>query len=233
MADVLRLAGTASSVFGRPRCLTREMIRELTTLGTIYVEAMPRYSFGAGLLDANNCLTAFGMLAYKQHNPSLDQICTQWLLHYNLSASSGPGPAFWHELVATRFSPGSEFTSADITLQVSELYKRSEHKPLAERSARATATAFLGTYSKPEALGRLGILRKNPSGCYQVLAPNPLPTWAFACIMMDYWQHQFANRLTINLDAITGRGSLADLLLISDVQLSRNTFHFKSNSLTK
>src|SRR5687768_3214211 len=60
-------------------------LRETTTLGTRQVKAYPRYAFGAGLVDARNQLTPFGQQSLKS-DPLLEQISTQWLMHYYLGA---------------------------------------------------------------------------------------------------------------------------------------------------
>jgi len=78
---------------------------------------MPRYAIGAGLLDNNYEITLFGKFAHK-HDPILEQAGTQWLMHYHLSAPQGPGPAFWHELVMSRFRGGCEFTTDEIATQI-------------------------------------------------------------------------------------------------------------------
>ena len=201
------------------KCLTRETIRELTNLGTIYVEAMPRYGSGAGLLDPNNCLTPFGASAYER-DPLLEQLSTQWLMHYHLCAPQGPGPAFWNELVKSRFMTGNEFTAEELMVQLADFFERTEGKSLAERSARSTITVFLGTYLKPDALGHLGILEKVGDGRYQVLAPKAPPPWACAYALLDYWQAQFREFVTISQDTLLASGGLTDLLMIGSGHLN-------------
>lgn len=202
----------ANSRGDKSRCLSRETIRELSNLGKIYVEAMPRYAFGTGLLDSQNCLTDFGL--YSQRGDKLlERLSTQWLMHYYMSAPHGPGPAFWHELVVTRFRTGNEFTANEIAAQISEFVATQEGKQLAERSARTTATVFLGTYTKEEGLGRLGILQSVGNQRYRVQEPDPPPTWAFAYALLDYWRAQFGGRLTINLDTLYGERGLTTLFL--------------------
>lgn len=219
VADVLRLAGNIVPDQHTQRCLTREAIRELTNLGTIYVEAMPRYSLGAGLLDAKNCLTPFGAMAYER-DPFLEQLSTQWLMHYYLCAPHGPGPAFWNELVRSRFKTGNEFTAEELIVQLGEFFVRTEGKSLAERSARSTVTVFLGTYLKTEALGHLGILEKVGEGRYQVLAPKAPPPWACACALLDYWQAHCRELVTISQDTLLAPGGFTDLLMIGGSHLN-------------
>lgn len=220
VSDILKLAWRADPLVGKTTGLTREMIRGLTHLGTIYVESMPRYGFGTGLLDSNNCLTHFGVLA-QQNDPLLDQISTQWLMHYHLSAPHGPGPAFWHELVATRFRIGSDFTRDDLCEQIAQFYEQAEGKPLAERSARTSVTIFLGTYLKAEGLGRLRLIWEDSDGRLHAREPEAPSPWVFACALVDYWRALFPDRLTINLDTLTAPRGLADLFMIGGGQLNR------------
>src|SRR5438874_1815524 len=63
--------------------LSFRSLRELTNLGTVYVEAMPRYARGAGLISEDGSPSQFGRLAFAG-DPSLARVETQWLMHYHL-----------------------------------------------------------------------------------------------------------------------------------------------------
>ena len=218
MSDILLLASNATRSSEDSRCLTKDMIRQLTNLGTIYIAAMPRYCFGTGLLDQGSCLSAFGSIVCGS-DPLLDQASTQWLMHYHLSAAQGPGPAFWHDLISTRFRPGSSFTRQDIAAQIAEFFEQNEGKPLAERSARSTATVFLGTYLKPEGLGRLRLFWEDEEGWIHAREPEAPSVWAFAYALVDYWHAHYPDRLGINLDTLLSPGGIADLFMIGPNQL--------------
>jgi hypothetical protein len=200
--------------------IERKLIRELTTLGTIYVEAMPRYCFGSGLLNKQYDLTEFGNYVI-QHDPMLEQESTQWLMHYHLSAPQGPGPAFWHELVVTRFRIGDEFTTEDIAIQIAHLYNSIEGKDLADKSARSTATVFLGTYIKSDGLGNLNLLASLRNNRFRVNENyNTPPIWAIAYGLLDFWQKQFPGHATINLNDLYGDKGLTNLFMISRGRLN-------------
>jgi hypothetical protein len=188
------------------------LYRDMTQLGTRYVKAMPRFAVGTGLIDTMHNFTDFGWYAYG-NDQELQQPGTQWLMHYFLSAPHGPGPAFWHELVVTRFRTGDEFTTEEIAAQIGEFVAANEGKQLAARSARSTATVFLGTYTKEEGLGRLGILQSIGANRYRVQEPDLPPTWAFAYALLDYWHAQFGNLLTVNMDTLYGERGLTSLFL--------------------
>ncbi len=193
--------------------LSNKIIRERSALGTIYVEAMPRYATGAGLLDFKRHLTDFGRYALA-HDRMLEQHGTQWLMHYHLSAPQGPGPAFWHDLVATFFYPGREFSADEIARRIAHFIEQTEGRTLAERTVSDTTTAFLGTYTKLDGLGRLGILTALGDGHYRVTEPVPPPVWAVAYALLDYWTAHFEERLTVSLDTLTAPGGFASLFLM-------------------
>lgn len=219
MADIIRLAANEGQIESGGKCLTRQAIRELTNLGTIYVEAMPRYCYGTGLLDGNNCLTAFGARAL-QDDPFLNSPASQWLLHYYLSTPMGPGPGFWTQLVTSQFQVGSEFTAKELASELVSFVEKTEARSTDEARVRSTATAFLGTYLKPEALGALAILERVGEGAYRIAAPKAAPVWACAYALIDYWQANFRDQVSINEDALTGRGGFCDLLMIGGGHLN-------------
>ncbi|MBA3533949.1 MAG: DUF4007 family protein [Ardenticatenales bacterium] len=174
---------------------------------------MPRYAFGAGLIDQKNHLTPFGELAVRA-DPLLEQPATQWLMHYFLSAPHGPGPAFWHDLVVSHLRPGNDLTKAGITAAISGFVERTEGKSLGERTTGSTATIFLGTYSKSDGLGYLGFLEEQ-KGSYRVQKTSAPPTTVLAVALADFWQSHHSERLSINLDDLMGEQGLADIFQMS------------------
>jgi len=194
-------------------------LRQNTALGTRYVKAMPRYAIGSGLLDFNRHLTEFGRYAVA-HDPMLEQLGTQWLMHYFLSAPHGPGPAFWHELVTTFFFTGNEFAKAQVERHIADFVEQTDGQPLAERTTRTAATVFLGSYTKSDALGYLQILDELPEKRYRVRGPIPPPVWAVAYALLDYWAVQFEDRLTVSLDTLTEAGGFASLFLLGQQEFN-------------
>jgi hypothetical protein len=221
IGQVLQITHKIKGASDKRQCLDRETIRELTHLGTIYVEAMPRYGYGTGLLDNGNCLTRLGN-AVLQYDRLLEKPDTLWLMHYFLSSPQGPGPINWHELVITRFRTGDEFSSDDIAVQISKSFERTEGKQLADRSARSTATVFLGTYTKDDALGSLGLLEAIPvTNRYRVLDPEPPSAWAFGYALLHYWRSQFGDLVTINLDSLYSDNGIGSIFLCGSGRVNR------------
>jgi hypothetical protein len=220
VTQVLKLAGNAGNQTDNAGCLDRDTINKLSHLGSIYVEAMPRYGYGTGLLGEGYCLTQFGQAALKA-DALLEQFDTLWLMHYFLSATQGPGPVFWHDLVTSRFLSGNEFKVSDIEEQIANVFQSREGKPLSQRSTRRTATIFLGTYAKEEGLGKLGLLKEIAPDTYRVFEPEPPSPWAFGYAFLHYWRTNFGDRLTINLDVLYGQSGLSTLFLCGAGRLNR------------
>lgn len=197
----------------------RELLREETHLGTNYVKAMPRYAFGAGILDDSYALTAFGK-AVLENDPLLVQTATQWLMHYHLSAPHGPGPAFWHHLVVSRFRSGDEFTREEIINQVNDFLQETEGRSFAEQTIKSTTNAFLGSYYQEDGLGRLEIIEKLTDTDYRVLEPEAPEVWAMAYAVLDFWAASFPQQITVNLNELTGTSGLTGLFLVGTGRLN-------------
>lgn len=216
--QVLELVESGSNQKGEKSKLLRRDIRDNSQLGTIYVEAMPRWAWGIGLLTPTKAFTKFGKYA-QVYDISMEQLGTQWLMHYHLSAPHGPGPSFWHKVVSSQLRSGENLSQEKIAHQISEIYLHEEGKPLSPKSATSTANVFIETYIQKEALGNLGILEEIEKNCYQVQETEIPPTWAVAAAILDYWQAHFPNQVTINLTSLTTDSGLASLFMISRSRL--------------
>lgn len=196
-----------------------DFLRQNTQLGTNYVKAMPRYARGTGLLDKSSSLTQLGK-KIREHDPLISRIDTQWLLHYHLSAPHGPGPAFWHHLVKERFKSGNTFTRDEVLAQVDEFIQATRGRALSRSSIKGATAAFLGTYTSPTGLGELEILEALNDGSYQVLEPEAPSTWVLAYALIDFWQAQFPNHLTLNLNNLSGSDGITSLFLVGSGRLN-------------
>lgn len=216
VAEVLKLALEAERS-GKDR-IGQSELREHSNLGTIYVEAMPRYGQGAGLLTKKNLPTMLGRYV-GNHDPMIDHAGTQWLMHYGLSAEHGAGPVFWHEIVTSTFLSGDTITKAAVAQLVSGIHERIEGQAIKAAFAGEVAGAFLGTYTKPEGLGGLGILEKSGDD-YVVLDPESPPVWAVAYALLDYWEARFGDQVTAGLNELYGEKGLTGLFMISRGRLN-------------
>lgn len=215
----MQVVQLANNINGNKReKLISKDIREKTQLGTIYVEAMPRWAWGAGLLDQQKNILDFGKFVIN-FDPLLERTSTQWLMHYYLSSPHGPGPIFWHDLVKTRFRSGDEFSQEEIAVQIGQIYKSNEEKPLSLRSATTSANVFLETYSQSEGLGKLSIIEEISNNRYRVLEPDSPPIWPIALAILDYWKVHFPQQVTVNLNDLTLQSGLANQFMISRSRL--------------
>ncbi len=206
----------------------REDLGKSTDLGTVYQEAMPRYALRAGLLDKSNALTVFGRFV-AQHDPTLEKVSTQWLLHYHLAAPHGP-TAFWNYLVRTRFVPGNIFTAADLIADLTAFLQQEAGKNPAPDSVRSTITVFLGTYLKTDGLGRLGLVEEINTKTYRVLSTDAPPLWALGYALSEYWRAHYDERLTINLDDLS-QGDFASIFLLGEEGLTRLLLQLKQEGM--
>ncbi|MCA9963063.1 MAG: DUF4007 family protein [Anaerolineales bacterium] len=220
MQDVLRIAYKADFKDTEGHW-SREELRKTSSIGTRQAESAPRYAYGAGMLDEKNKLTAFGKQAYE-NDPMLEKLSTIWLIHYFLSAPNGFGPSYWHDIVVTRFRTSDMISKASLTEQIADHIKHTEERELAPRYAQSFANVFLRTYSEPDGLSSLGILREIENDkTYLVEEADPPPIWAFAVALLDFWQYQFPNRITVNLDELYVEGGLTSIFMIGEGRINR------------
>lgn len=192
--------------------LKRKDIQEKSQLGTIYVEAMPRWAWGTGLISKDKKLSLFGKYALL-YDSLLENSGTQWLMHYYLSAPHGAGPAFWNEIISNMLYPGKMFTSEELVEEIGNFTWRYENKLPAKRGVQSTATIFIGSYTKPEGLEKLRLFEKTSSGQFKVSAHTNPPVWAVGCALLDFWAAQFTERLGVGLDTLQQSGFLKLFLM--------------------
>lgn len=218
--DILQLAYESEIQAGAGEGL-RKSLRKASSIGTRQLESAPRYAYGSGLLDTQNQLTLFGRLVHD-HDPMLERKGTLWLMHYHLSAPNGFGPSYWHDIVSTRFRANDVISKENLAEQIAEHVKQAEGRKLAPRYAHSCANIFLKAYSASDGLSALGILRTIESeDLYLVEEPEPPPVWAFAVALLDFWQHQFPNRITIHLDELYADGGLTSIFMIGASRINR------------
>lgn len=196
--------------------LSADIIREKTTLGTIYVEAMPRYARGCGLLEMGSYRpTPLGRAVYER-DPHLQDERTLWLMHYHLSAPHGPGPAFWSHLVCHGLPYAEQLTTGAIRNRLAAFLRgASGDRTLAERTVDSTAAVFVGTYIKPEALGRLGFLSVAGSADDKrvtVNEPKSPPVGVVAYALADFWGAQYSDQVTMDLGILFQEHGFARIL---------------------
>lgn len=204
IAQVLRVVRECR---GNKRASIRTLLREHTDLGANYCKAMPRYTYACGLTNYEcTQLTPLGEYVL-QNDPTLTHTETQWLLHYHLSAPEGPGPLFWHRLVSEFLQQRESFTTQAVAEFISATIESAEGKSLQPRSARSTATIFLGSYAKAQGLNALRLLQRDKgTDSWHLCVPEP-PSWAVVgYALMQHWNAFYPEQKTIPLDSLLEGG---------------------------
>lgn len=201
---------------------SKNSIHANTSLGKIQVEAMPRYAERMGLLMGERNqknLTLFGRLALE-HDLTLSSSATQWAMHYFITVPYRQIPNFWYQLVSKCLVPDQVITMTKddekatdfVTKTLSAFALEKSGKLPAPKTLNGTVKAFLGTYSKEDGLGNLGLLQATSTNTYQVLDPTLLAPSTFACLLADYWEATWPGRSDVLLADLTA-GPFAQLLL--------------------
>lgn len=190
----------------------RKIFEEKTDLGNNYVKAMPVYAMGCGLISRNYVFSPFGQFTLL-HDSNFDLISTQWMMHYHMSAPQGPGPIFWNQVVSKFFYPGNVFTSEDIVEFIGNFIWETENRILSEKAVKSAATILLGTYTKPEGLGKLRILETTDSGRFRVQTPTLPSPWVVAYALLDFWEAHYPGRIGVSLDTLKDSGFIKLFLM--------------------
>lgn len=140
-------------------------------------------------------------------------------MHYHLSAPHGPGPRFWHELVLRLPELGDGFGRQEVAAQITAS-TQAEGAELKERGVTSTATVFLGSYSKTDALGPLGILKETAEG-YSFDFPEAPSAAVVGYALAHYWQGQMAVQQTCSLETLSEPGGFGSVMLLSSFDLNR------------
>ncbi len=191
-----------------------------TTLGPNYVTSMTMYARGAGLLDLGTYkLSSFGRMV-RANDPNLIMLPTLWMMHYHLSAPLGPGPGFWNHLITRTIRIGSTAKRNEISHAISEYVEQHAQKRLAPRTLDGTATAFLGTYQKSDALGRIGLMRGDDGGSiYEITQPEIPPVRTVACALTHYWDDLGPGASELLLKDLASQEGFAGLFCIGSGML--------------
>lgn len=215
ISQILKIARQIETQGGEK--LERQTIQKMSSLGSIYVEAMPRYARGSGLIQHSNFLTLFGNYVVE-NDLLLEQTGTQWIMHYYLSVSHGPGASFWNNVIANLFYLGSKFSYDELTMQIGNYVWEIDNIPPKERSIKNTASAFISTYTKERGLQKLAFLTSLKNETYKVNAPIKPPISAIGYALIDFWENHYARRLGVGLDTLL-ESEWAKIFMLSKSEL--------------
>lgn len=219
VAKVLEVAAMRSEIDETERPTLAQLLSETTSLGTIYVESMPRYACGAGLLDSQTYLpTPLGHLV-KSMDPGLEQITSLWLMHYHMASPVGNGPPSW-EFIFRITSAGQWRTRGEIEDAVADYVTRVSGKSLSPNSIKANIVGpFINTYLNPDGLAKLRLFKERDDWLESdsPLRPGPYVT---GYTLAQYWMNMWPDAAIIPLRDLTTVGGLAGLFHLSQFDLN-------------
>ena len=220
LAQVLRVVCDLESRPDAEGGLTFSRLEEDTTLGPVYIASMRRYAYGVGLFDSGEHSTSLGRKVMSR-DPDLTMRETMWLMHFWITAPCGGGPVYWHNLVTMCLRPGDSLERKELADSVHRCVNEGETESVSLKTAGQAATVFLGTYSKPDALGPLGFLREESPGRYLVEAPSPPPLWCFAYSLAKYWQANWGEVTGVNLTRVAEEGGIGPIFMMGGGLINR------------
>jgi len=141
-------------------------------------------------------------------------------MHYHLCAGQGPGLQFWHALFSSEALLNRTFTRDDVIAQIRLSTEADSGQVLAKRSVDSSATIFLGSYTKSDALGPLGLLRED-GGLYSLEEPDEVPLWALAYALSHHWTQNFSERNVTALADLWEGGAFARLFGLGEFSFKR------------
>jgi len=218
------LGAVASARTAESGRLTYGHFRQTTTLGANYIKAMRRYCRACGLVDAAEHPTPFGAMV-SMNDPDLSCPATQWLIHYFLSANYHAGPGFWCWLVEKALNGAASITTQDVAAQIEAYLLETGDRALARNTLTSTAGVFVGTYTKSDALGSLGVLAECPEASngtrvFSVGANLSIPSVpVVAYVIADYWDNEWTGRTSVNLGWMSDPGGPGSLLLMNSGEI--------------
>ena len=220
LADIVRLVKEHQTEEESGRVLDFGFIAANTSLGPVYIASMRRYALGTGLVDEQERLTDLGN-AVAERDSHLQAAATCWMLHYGLSCPHGAGPAFWGDVLAQFFRPGDELGPGQIGEFIFEEVKESAADNVSKKTASQAATVLLGTYSKSDALGPLGMLEQLEPGRYLVKEPQLPSLGTFAYILADYWSANWGDVPGVNISRVAEAGGPGSILMLGAGTLNK------------
>jgi len=214
--------------------ITPETIRDQTHLGPNYVKSMPQYARASGLIEmVGYRLTPLGEVVCL-HDPNLENPTTLWAMHYHLSAPQGPGPTFWSHLVTKALNLGDEVSVEEVAEQIWRFQAtQTGNVAYKQRTVRTTATVFLGTYTKSDGLGPLGLMRmvSGRHGYVRLSEWQSPPVGVVAFALADYWATYFGDQVTVSLSELAKDDGFARLMWMNYRQLDEVLMALKRENI--
>lgn len=172
-------------------------------------------------------LTPFGTLA-SEHDLFLQDINTQWLLHYHLATEHIERSEAWFVFVNHFLSTGQKFSSD----QFQSYFANIAGITAKNRSAlEKDPTSVLYSYTNLESLNRLGLLRKEKD-TYLPGSPNLPHIFIVGYMLFDWWQRRYEKTDTLRFSQLCQEEeSLGRLCLADSQQVKRLVIDLANHSL--
>lgn len=144
-------------------------------------------------------LSPFGALVAAQ-DPNFADPGTLWLLHFHLATQHVERAEVWYRFFNEFATPQQTFSRDEWFSAIARLIA---DVPKNKAGLSKDPGEMLNTYTRPQALGNLGLLAasdpKNPT--FRVRGATPPPLVA-AWMLLDTWERRFAHSDTVRLSQI-------------------------------
>lgn len=137
-----------------------------------------------------------------QHDPYWGDPGTLWIAHYFLCIDDIERAEVWYRCFNNILFPGISLTSADIADQ---LFQYIEATDTHLRGVKRDAQELLSMYTRPQALGALGLLSSHGSGAkrqFSACASAGPPDLIAAYMLFDRWDRRAAGEGSVRLSAL-------------------------------
>jgi hypothetical protein len=124
-------------------------------------------------------------------------------------------------LVVNRLRPGDVLEKPEIAACIYDWMNADGTESISKKTCGPAATIFLGTYTKSDALGPLGLLIEQSSKGCLVQEPPPPPLWAFAYALADYWSANWGDVSGVNLTRVAETGGIGPMFMMGGGLINR------------
>lgn len=142
-------------------------------------------------------LTPFGQLAAR-YDPFLNDLGTQWILHYFLSTAHAERSEAWLVFINQFLTPGRRFTGEQFQAYFAAVAGQyAQNRSALEKDPQAV----LYTYTNAQSLGQLGLLQKEKQG-YASSPPFRPRSLVIGAMLLDWWQRRYDQTDTLRFSQL-------------------------------
>jgi hypothetical protein len=208
-----RLAGILRAVAANPYASSIEIGTEMG-VNPYMVEGFEGWLYKTGLATKTGrqyVLSSFGIQA-STYDPTLTDPGTLWLLHFYLTTHHAERAEVWYRFFNEYASPYQTFTRDE---WLSAITRMIADVPKNKAGLVKDPTELLNTYTRPEALGDLGLIQKIGKDSYGLGGTNP-PLLVAAFMLFDTWERRFSHADTVRLSQICQESEFIGKVCVAD-----------------